>query len=85
MLSRLLGLHRSRGFQFVTLPEAERDKFYGEDTDLHLSPGPDSLEGSMIERRLPLPAMPWPPHRLTRCAAEQGGRALAQVFSETVG
>jgi peptidoglycan/xylan/chitin deacetylase (PgdA/CDA1 family) len=59
MLSRLLSLYRSRGFQFVTLPEAERDKFYGEDTDLHLSPGADSLEESMTERHLPLP-----PHAL---------------------
>ena len=55
MLPRLLGLYRSRGFQFVTLPEAERDKFYGQDTDLRLSPGPDSLEESIAERHLPLP------------------------------
>ena len=59
MLPRLLSLYRSRGFQFVTLPEAERDKFYGEDTDLHLSPGPDSLEETITERHLPLP-----PHAL---------------------
>jgi peptidoglycan/xylan/chitin deacetylase (PgdA/CDA1 family) len=59
MLSRLLRLYRSRGFAFVTLPEAERDQFYGEDTDLHLSPGPDSLEESMTERHLSLP-----PHAL---------------------
>jgi peptidoglycan-N-acetylglucosamine deacetylase len=55
MLPRLLSLYRSRGFQFVTLPEAERDEFYREDTDLHLSPGPDSLEQSMTERHLSLP------------------------------
>ena len=59
MLSRLLNLYRSRCFQFVTLPEAERDKFYGEDADLYLSPGPDSLEESMTERHLSLP-----PHAL---------------------
>jgi peptidoglycan-N-acetylglucosamine deacetylase len=59
MLPPLLRLYRSRGFQFVTLPEAERDEFYREDTDLHLSPGPDSLEPSMTERHLPLP-----PHAL---------------------
>ena len=27
MLRRLLQLYRARGFQFVTLPEAERDEF----------------------------------------------------------
>jgi hypothetical protein len=56
MLPRLLSLYRRRGFQFVTLPEAERDEFYREDTDLHLSPGADSLELTMTERHLPLPS-----------------------------
>jgi hypothetical protein len=55
MLPRLLSLYRSRGFQFVTLPEAEHDDFYREDTDLHLPPGPDSLEQTMTERHVPLP------------------------------
>ena len=55
MLPRLLQLYRSRGFQFVTLAEAESDEFYREDTDLSLPPGADSLEGAMSERHLPLP------------------------------
>jgi lysophospholipase L1-like esterase len=55
MLPRLLDLYRSRGFQFVTLPEAERDEFYREDTDLSLPPGPDNLEGAMQQHHLPLP------------------------------
>jgi lysophospholipase L1-like esterase len=55
MLPRLLDLYRSRGFQFVTLPEAENDEFYREDTDLNLPPGPDSLEGMMELHHLPLP------------------------------
>jgi peptidoglycan/xylan/chitin deacetylase (PgdA/CDA1 family) len=55
MLPRLLSLYRSRGFQFVTLAEAERDGFYREDTDLNLPPGPDTLEGVMAEHHLPLP------------------------------
>jgi hypothetical protein len=63
MLPRLLRLDRSRGFQFVTLPAAGRDQFYRQDTDLRLSPGPDSLEPSMTEhhRSLPPPARrtPW--------------------------
>ena len=55
MLPRLLDLYRARGFQFVTLEEAERDEFYKEDTDLGLPPGPDMLEGVAAERNIPLP------------------------------
>lgn len=55
MLPRLLQLYRSRGFQFVTLEEAESDEFYREDTDLSLPPGADSLEQAMTERHLPVP------------------------------
>jgi peptidoglycan/xylan/chitin deacetylase (PgdA/CDA1 family) len=55
MLPRLLQLYRSRGFQFVTLEEAESDEFYREDTDLSLPPGPDSLEQAMSARHLPVP------------------------------
>ena len=58
MLPRLLELYRSRGFQFITLPEAEKDEFYREDTDLSLPPGADMLEGAMAERHLPLPQRP---------------------------
>ena len=56
MLPRLLNLYRSKGFQFVTLEQAESDAFYREDMNLTLPPGPDSLEGVMAERHLPLPA-----------------------------
>ena len=56
MLPQLLDLYRSRGFQFITLPQAEKDEFYREDTDLSLPPGPDMLEGVMAERHLSLPA-----------------------------
>jgi lysophospholipase L1-like esterase len=55
MLPRLLDLYRARGFEFVTLPEAESDEFYRVDTDLTQPPGPDNLEGTMAERHLPLP------------------------------
>jgi lysophospholipase L1-like esterase len=50
MLPKLLKLYQDRGFQFVTLPEAEGDAFYREDTNLSLPPGPDSLEGVAAER-----------------------------------
>ena len=55
MLPQLLDLYRASGFEFVTLPEAEKDEFYREDTDLALPPGPDMLEGVMAARHLPLP------------------------------
>jgi peptidoglycan/xylan/chitin deacetylase (PgdA/CDA1 family) len=55
MLPKLLDLYRSRGFQFVTLDEAERDDFYREDTDLRLATGPDMLEGVAAERHVPVP------------------------------
>jgi hypothetical protein len=56
MMPRLLKLYQSRGFQFVTLDDAERDEFYQEDTDLRLQIGPDTLEEVMAERHLSLPA-----------------------------
>jgi peptidoglycan/xylan/chitin deacetylase (PgdA/CDA1 family) len=57
MLPRLLSLYQSKGFQFVTLEQAETDPFYRADTDLTL-PGPDSLEAVIAERHLPLPPHP---------------------------
>jgi lysophospholipase L1-like esterase len=55
MLPRLLDLYRSRGFEFVTLQQAERDDFYRKNTDLNLSPGPDMLEGVAAERHVTIP------------------------------
>jgi hypothetical protein len=55
MLSRLLQLYRGKGFEFITLPEAERDEFYRDATDLDLPPGAETLEGAMSARHLPSP------------------------------
>lgn len=55
MLPRLLNLYRARGFQFVTLPEAESDEFYRKDTNPSLPAGVNSLENAMKERQLALP------------------------------
>ena len=55
MLPRLLQLYRARGFQFVTLPEAESDEFYRSATDLGLPPGTETLEEAMRARQLLLP------------------------------
>ena len=55
MLPRLLKLYESHGFTFVSLEDAEKDPFYKYDVDPKLVPGPDTLEGAMFEKHLPLP------------------------------
>jgi peptidoglycan/xylan/chitin deacetylase (PgdA/CDA1 family) len=58
MLPRLLDLYRSNGFSFITLKEAENDPFYAAAIDPSLPDQPDSLEGAMRARGLPLPPQP---------------------------
>jgi lysophospholipase L1-like esterase len=58
MLPRLLDLYKSRGFQFVTLQQAESDEFYRASTDLILPPAADMLEGVAGERHIPMPPQP---------------------------
>lgn len=60
MLPRLLNLYRSKGFQLVTLENAEKDDFYRPDIDPRLPSAADSLEGAMMERHLKLPRRPAP-------------------------
>jgi peptidoglycan/xylan/chitin deacetylase (PgdA/CDA1 family) len=55
MLPRLIKVYQDKGFSFVTLQQAESDPFYKQDVDLSLPAGPDSLEGMMHTRGLPLP------------------------------
>ncbi len=55
MLPQLLALYKARGFEFVTLPEAESDPFYRDSMDPSLPAVPDTLEGAMKEKNLPLP------------------------------
>jgi peptidoglycan-N-acetylglucosamine deacetylase len=57
MLPKLLGLYKSKGFQFVTLEKAERDKFYRSSTNPRRS-DPDSLEAGMAQRHLTFPPRP---------------------------
>lgn len=64
MLPELLQLYRSRGFEFITLPEAERDAWYRPEVDPGLPSSSDSLEGAMAAHRLPIashttPAVPF--------------------------
>lgn len=58
MLPRLLDLYKSRGFQFVTLQQAESDEFYRSSTDLSLHPAAGMLEGVAGERHIPMPPQP---------------------------
>lgn len=55
MLPRLIDLYKSKGFTFITLQQAESDPFYKPEMDLSLPATPDSLEGLMYERKMPLP------------------------------
>ena len=55
MLPRLLRLYEAHGFTFVSLEDAEKDPFYKYDANPKLLPGPDTLEGAMMEKHLPLP------------------------------
>ncbi len=57
---RLLELYRSRGFQFISLPEAEQDEFYKADMDPRLPVGAESLEQAMAQKGLPIPQPPTP-------------------------
>ena len=60
MLPRLLDLYRSKGFTFITLKEAENDPFYASSIDPSLPDQPDTLEGTMHARGLPMPPHPRP-------------------------
>lgn len=62
MMPKLLDLYRARGFQFVTLEEAESDGFYKTETNLSMPPAPDNLEGTMMQRGVQVPqhAVPFP-------------------------
>jgi peptidoglycan-N-acetylglucosamine deacetylase len=55
MLPRLLAMYKRHGFTFVALADAEKDPFYRFDVDPKLVPGPDTLEGLMEQKHLPLP------------------------------
>jgi peptidoglycan-N-acetylglucosamine deacetylase len=58
MLPRLLNLYKSRGFEFVTLQQAESAEFYRSSIDLSLPPAPDMLEGVAGERHIRMPPQP---------------------------
>lgn len=55
MMPRLLTLYRDNGVEFVSLQEAERDKFYAPDDKTEATAEPTTLENAMKARGLPLP------------------------------
>lgn len=58
MLPKLLDFYRSRGVKFITLPKAERDRFYRVDTNPHLPSAPENLEDAMLKLKMSVPAEP---------------------------
>lgn len=56
MLPALLALLRERGFELVTLPEAQRDLAYASQPDQALADGATLLDRLLTDRRIPRPA-----------------------------
>lgn len=55
MLPELLTLYRTRGFTFVTLPEAAADPSYAEDSDIAYTNGDTLTEQLVFKRGIPRP------------------------------
>jgi len=60
MAPRLLQLYRDNGVRFVSLEEAERDKFYAADFKTEATSVPTSLEEAMKAKGLPVPRLDLP-------------------------
>ncbi len=55
MLPELLTLYRTRGFTFVTLPQAAADPIYAEDSDIAYTNGDTLTEQLAFKRGIPRP------------------------------
>lgn len=55
MLPELLALYRSRGFTFVTLPQAAADPIYAEDSDIAYTNGDTLTDQLAFKRGIPSP------------------------------
>ncbi|MFZ0269225.1 polysaccharide deacetylase family protein [Caulobacter sp.] len=55
MMPRLLKMYQDNGVAFVSLEEAERDKFYAADFKTQATEAPTTLENAMKAKGLPLP------------------------------
>ncbi|TCS16636.1 polysaccharide deacetylase family protein [Caulobacter sp. BK020] len=60
MMPRLLKLYRDNGVTFVSLQEAERDRFYAADFKTQATSIPTSLEEAMKAKGLPVPKLDLP-------------------------
>jgi peptidoglycan/xylan/chitin deacetylase (PgdA/CDA1 family) len=61
MLPELLTLYRTRGFTFVTLPQASADPVYAEDSDIAYTNGDTLTEQLAYKRGIPRPHNPGKP------------------------
>jgi len=61
MLPELLTLYRTRGFTFVTLPQATADPVYAEDSDIAYTHGDTLTEQLAFRRGIPRPHHPGKP------------------------
>jgi peptidoglycan/xylan/chitin deacetylase (PgdA/CDA1 family) len=66
MMPELLRLYQSKGFEFVTLPQAQADAFYASDNDPGLPAGAETLEQAMAERHMEAPKHPAVPLEFDR-------------------
>jgi peptidoglycan/xylan/chitin deacetylase (PgdA/CDA1 family) len=55
MMPRLLKMYQDNGVSFVSLEQAERDKFYAADFKTQATDAPTTLENAMKAKGLPLP------------------------------
>lgn len=60
MAPRLLKMYRDNGVTFVSLQEAERDRFYAADFEARATSVPTSLEEAMKAKGLPIPKLDLP-------------------------
>lgn len=59
MAPRLLAMYRANGVSFVSLEEAERDRFYAADFKTEATSVPTTLEEAMKAKGLPVPPQAW--------------------------
>jgi hypothetical protein len=59
-MPRLLKMYQDNGVRFVSLEEAERDKFYAADFRTQATAAPTTLENAMKAKGLPVPRLDLP-------------------------
>jgi peptidoglycan/xylan/chitin deacetylase (PgdA/CDA1 family) len=59
MLPRLLQMYREEGVEFISLAEAEKDRFYAADLAAAPSPAATTLEAAALAKGMPVPPKTW--------------------------